>query len=209
MGFLANLFGTSKEALPDFGQVYDQYFQKIFNYILGRMGSVAEAEDLTAQTFYQALKHYGRKSLSVDALEPWLYRIATNEINQYFRKQSRRPYRPASEEMAQLQDQECTAADQQLAQNRVFGQLNMCLRTLKPQDQTLLALRYFEGKSHRDIAEILEIREGTCAMRVNRALDKLKQALASRGISHERFRETFREQSAGYSSSELPAQSAP
>ena len=64
--------------------LYDAHFDAIFRYVVRRVGSVAEAEDLTAQTFYKALRSLRR--FTEDNPKAWLYRIATNEVNDHFRR---------------------------------------------------------------------------------------------------------------------------
>jgi RNA polymerase sigma-70 factor (ECF subfamily) len=90
-----------------------------------------------------------------------------------------------------------------------FTALSEALRTLKPEDQTLIALRFFEEKSFSEIAEIVGKRVGAITMRTSRALTKLQTELERRGISHERFgEEPFRAGQTGYGRSDLPAKSA-
>ncbi len=45
------------KAEQPFDKLYDRHFEAIFRYVLRRVANVAEAEDLTAQTFYKALRH--------------------------------------------------------------------------------------------------------------------------------------------------------
>ena len=72
---------------PDaFGQIFDMYYQKIFNYVLKRVSNVELARDITSETFYKAYKNLWQfkwKNLSISS---WFYRIATNESNYYLRK---------------------------------------------------------------------------------------------------------------------------
>jgi RNA polymerase sigma-70 factor (ECF subfamily) len=211
-GLLSFLKGEPKQEIS-FDQVYDQRYQAIFNYVLGRTGRVADAEDLTAQTFFQALRHFHKMNTKpMTEITPWLYRIATNEVNGWLRKGKGSHLREVlapDEQLQQIQDGELTQAEEQLAQNRIFGQLHAVLAELKPEEQTLIALRYFEQQSFRQISAILQKREGTLVMRTHRALEKLKTELQKRGISHERFRDCLRESPADYRAAELPAQSAP
>ena len=64
-----------------FDQLYDRHFEAIFRYVLRRVANVAEAEDLTAQTFYKALRRFWRFRWTGGNASAWLYRIATNEVN--------------------------------------------------------------------------------------------------------------------------------
>ncbi len=185
-----------KGNLISFEQLYDTYFSAIFSYILHRVASVADAEDLTSQTFFKALRSLWMFRWTRGSFSSWLYRIATNEVTEHFRKKK---YGSLSETETQAipassrTDSELENAEQDLAKNHMFLDLNKALQELKPGEQTLIVLRYFEQKSFKEIGEILRKRPGTLNMRTLRALKKLKTALQKRGIDHERIRRCFEE----------------
>jgi RNA polymerase sigma-70 factor (ECF subfamily) len=199
-------------AIP-FGQIYDQHFNGIFNYILRRTANVAEAEDLTAQVFFLAMRHAARQSQKPTNIPAWLYRIATNEVNGYFRRRKRRPLAASlgtNEELQEIQDRETEEAERLMERNRIFIELNGALRALKTDDQSVIALRYFEQMSFEEMAQILGKRVGAVTMRTHRALNKLQHELTRRGISHERFREGFTGyRQTRYPSTDLSAESTP
>ncbi|WP_449222373.1 RNA polymerase sigma factor [Sulfidibacter corallicola] len=181
--------------LVSFEQVYDRYFQNIFQYILHRVAHVADAEDLTAQTFFKALRSLWKFRWMGVPISAWLYRIATNEVNAYLRKSGRHvdsgdlDDKRASE--ADMPDRELEEAEREMARHGVFLELNQCLRQMKPLDQTVITLRFLEEKSFNEIAEITGKRVGTVTMRTHRALEKLRTLLESRGIDHERLSGSF------------------
>lgn len=185
-----------KGNLISFEQLYDTYFQAIFNYTLRRVASVAEAEDLTSQTFFKALNNLWKFRWTKGSFSAWLYRIATNEVTNHYRKKK---YGSLSDAHAQAipddrrADSELDQAEQALAQHQMFLSLNQALQNLKPDEQTLIVLRYFEQKSFAEIGEILRKRPGSLTMRTHRALKKLKMELERRGIDYERIRRSFAE----------------
>ena len=183
--------GASRDGPLSFEQLYDAHFDDIFRYVLHRVADVAEAEDLTAQTFFKAFKGLPRFRWADGSVTSWLYRIATNEVNSHFRRW--RPIRlesPASARPNGVQ-RELETAEQILSRHRMFLDVNESLRTLKPEEQALIVLRYFEQKSFAEIAEILNKRPGTLTMRTHRALKKLRSELIRRGIDHEGLRKAF------------------
>ena len=198
-----------------FDEIYDRHFDEIFRYVLRRTARVAEAEDLTAQVFFHALRdgsRHPRRKLNIPA---WLFRIATNEVNAYFRTAKRRPTTALLvEEGAEVQATEMARAEEAMMELSHFRMLNAALRTLKPEDQTLIALRFFEDKPFEEIAAIVGKRVGAVTMRTRRALETLRTELTRRGVDHERFGERAtrtREgaDQAGFRRSDLPAKSAP
>ena len=161
-----------------FEELYDEHFQGILRYTLNRVGNLAEAQDLTAQTFFKALRGLWRFRWSGGSFSAWLYRIATNEVNSHLRR--RRPVAPVElldrapdSPLAPLA-RETAEAEQQLSRNESFQRLSRSLRRLRPEDQVLVVLRYVEEKPYREIASILRKRVGAVTMATRRALEKLK-----------------------------------
>ena len=78
-----------------------------------------------------------------------------------------------------------------MIRSELFCSVNQALRTLRPDEQALIVLRYFEQKPFGEIAEILGKRPGALTMRTQRVLRKLRDELKRRGIDHEGLREVF------------------
>ncbi|OQY29973.1 MAG: hypothetical protein B6244_01560 [Candidatus Cloacimonetes bacterium 4572_55] len=198
---------------PDaFGQIYDLYFDSIFRYILYRAGNVTVAEDLTAQSFFHALNNLWKFRWTGVSIRGWIYRIATNEVNRFLRKQKSRGWEDLDRVSHWLADedprpdQKLEEAAAQIQQQKTFQLLNRCLRELKSDDQTLIILRYFERKSYAEIAEIIGKREGTLRMRTKRALEKLKYHLGKLGITNEEIGESaIQSAKTGYRGEFVPA----
>jgi len=94
---------------------------------------------------------------------------------------------------------ELESAERLLGRHELFLEVNESLRTLKPDEQALIVLRYFEDKPFPEIARILNRRPGSLATRMHRALGKLRSELTRRGIDHEELRATVeRAAAAGY-----------
>ena len=72
-----------------FGVLFDAYYVPIKKYVLRRTGDYHTANDIVSETFlkaFLAIDHFAWRGVPLKA---WLYRIATNEVNQYFRRQTR------------------------------------------------------------------------------------------------------------------------
>lgn len=190
-----SLIEECKKNPEAFGRLYDAHFQTIFNYVLYRTGNITLAQDLTAQTFFNALNNIGSFRFRGISISAWLYRIATNEVNGHFRKQKRRSFTTIENLSENLvdednqPDQEIEEAEEALRQKKLFLLLHQCIQELKPIEQTLVTLRYFDRKPYAEIAEILGHREQTLRMRNSRLLKKLKKILSTKGFDHERIRE--------------------
>ena len=72
-----------KEYPENFGEVFDEYYKTIFNYIFRRIADYDISRDIAADTFIKAylkVQSFTWKNIS---MLTWLYRIATNEVNYY------------------------------------------------------------------------------------------------------------------------------
>lgn len=179
---------TDSQDRQQLAALYDAFFDRIFGFAMRRLGSVADAEDVTAAVFYKALKEFRSKRFRGGSVTSWLYRIASNEICSLMR--SRRREIDVPDEQLELasdaaQHAELERAEAALAVHRFFLDVSDVLRELKPLDQDLIALRYFEDKSYREVAEIVGKREGAVTMRTRRALEKLRAQLRTRGYDDE------------------------
>ena len=191
------LISRSKHDPAAFGKIYDNYFDQIFNYVLYRIGNVTIAEDLTAQTFFNALKSLWKFRFTGISIVAWLYRIASNEVNGYLRKRNKRSFTNLDAfpdglpDGKSRPDQELEAAEETVNQHKTFLILNQCIQKMKPEEQTLITLRYFNKKTFAEIAAILGKREGTLRMRTKRALEKLKNQLQIQGVDNETLGRDF------------------
>ena len=168
-----------------FGELFDLHYNSILNYILHRTGNVALAEELTSNTFYKALDKIGSFRWMNVPFSAWLYRIAANEINSYFRKNKNRSeiqldsISEKTEDEFEKADKEITAAEDEVARNRLFTELHTAIQSLKPKYQEVIVLRYFEKKSMIEISQILDKAEGTVKSLLHRGIENLKKNISA------------------------------
>ena len=72
-----------------FAELFNLYYKPIFGYILHRTGNIDDTADIAAETFFKAFRHIQNFSYKGISVKVWLYRIATNEVNLYFRYKSK------------------------------------------------------------------------------------------------------------------------
>lgn len=167
----------------EFSFVYDKFYQPIFAYVFRRLGNYELARDISAETFLKAFQKIGLFEWRNISLSSWLFRIATNEINLYFRKAK---YLPAQIEETGLYEYlpyepgietEKEAIEKTLQENYEFNTIRNELLQLDIKYQEVIALRYFEEKSIHEISSILGKKEGTVKSLLSRGLGKLKVAV--------------------------------
>jgi RNA polymerase sigma factor (sigma-70 family) len=133
------------EAVDD---LYRRYGGNVYRYALAVLGNHADAEDITQTTFlnaYRSLEQGVRPRKPVN----WLLTIASNAIKQRFRQESSRPSH------VELDDRLADASHEE--DGPTIGELLTALGQIPPQQRKALVLREFEGRSYREIAEILGI----------------------------------------------------
>ena len=178
------LVRQAQKAPDAFAKLYDQYYPKIFGYVLRRTANLEAAQDITSDTFFNALRKLWQFRWRNVSFSSWLYKIATNEINQYFRKTEYKK----SISLEELQEQgfepisthdpenELIEAQEKLKQHQDFLEIQEKIVRLPPKYQEVIALRFFERKQLKEIAEILGKKEGTIKSLLHRAVEKLREA---------------------------------
>lgn len=179
--FEKEIIERAKREPEMFGVLYEKYYQQIFGYILRRVADVALAQDLTSQTFLKALKNIKRFSWRNISFSAWLFRIATNQVNSYYRKNKKRKilFLENLENISLKENllEELQNAQKKLQQEKEFLELHQKITTLKPKYQTVIFLRFFEKKKISEIAQILGKPQGTIKAQLHRALKQLKKLL--------------------------------
>jgi RNA polymerase sigma-70 factor, ECF subfamily len=166
------LVEKAKQNSEAFRPLYEHYYKPIFLFVLGRMGDKELTADLTSQVFLKALQGIGKYTDQGLPFSAWLYRIAINEINMFFRKQKHERFVTLDAEMLINLHEELTS---DLSAEHLQGRLTAMLQKLSETELHILELRFFERLSFKEIAEILTITEVNAKVRVYRTLDKLKK----------------------------------
>lgn len=168
-----------------FGQLFEQTYPTVLNYVYRRTGDITAAEDITSTVFLKALEQIGRFTWRGLPVLAWLYRIASNEIANYFRN----PHTKVTsldmlfeeqgfEPVADI-DIEAALIETEVRQERyrLFLHAQKQLRSLPLKYQEVLALRYFEKMSLAEIGQILGKRPGTVKSLLSRGTKKWREAM--------------------------------
>lgn len=163
-----------------FSQLYEENYSKIFGYILKRTANLEVAQDITSETFFKVLKNIRKFKWKNIPFSAWLYRIASNEIANYFRKNKYQPvsFEKISEPISLSNPQiEIIEAEEELARQKEFLELHQKISKLPQSYQEVIALRFFEKKKIKEITEILGKKEGTVKSLLHRGIEKLKNLM--------------------------------
>jgi RNA polymerase sigma-70 factor (ECF subfamily) len=164
---------AAKENPAHFNVLYEKYFKSIYVFVHRRTDDEELASDITSHVFLKAMvniKKYEHKGIPFSA---WLFRIAFNETNMYFRKS--KGNRIVSIEQSGIIQiaQEAEIADH----TEKLELMTAALKQLDSDDVQLIELRFFEKRSFAEVGEIVGITENNAKVKIYRIIDKLKRLM--------------------------------
>ena len=165
-----------------FGLIFDEYYPAIFGYIFRRVADYDIARDIASESFLKAFLNISLFKWKGIPMLSWLYRIASNECLLYFRN---RKYQPGSLDKmisSRFWDavdpsttlEEKSIVEKELQYHKDFIAVQEKLMRLPVPYQEVLSLRYFEEMSIKEIAMILDKKEGTIKSLLSRGIEKLR-----------------------------------
>lgn len=169
-----------------FGIIFKRYYDPIFSFALRRTGSVALAEDVVAETFLKAFDKLWQFKWTGAPFGAWLYRIASNEINMFWRKKGNANHsleamleEDGSLEPADQNDlhEELMEAEEAYVRDTVGKEAARLLSLLPEHYRDALTLRYLEEKSVIEVAALLGKPEGTIKSLLSRGIAKLRELM--------------------------------
>lgn len=155
-----------------FRPLYEKYFKRIFLFVHHRVGDKALTADITSQAFLKALLNISKFSFRGLPFSAWLFRIALNECNDFFRKNNRYRHVTMEEGMVDHLYEELTS-ETRLEDLR--QQLPSILQKLSVNELQIIELRFFEQRPFKEVGDILGISETYAKVRVYRILEKMKK----------------------------------
>ena len=186
IGMVEQVKAGNKEA---FKALYEEYYDRLYFFVLKNVNSKEAAEDITQDTFLKSME-------KIDSLEKpetyvsWLHSIAYNKCTDMFRSRKSDVYFDTDEELEDAMDNhslnepvmvpEDYATDKDRAR-----QLKDMIDSLKPDMRSALILYYYNDMSLTDVAKTMGIPENTVKQKLFRARKKLKskiEEMAGKGI---------------------------
>ena len=167
---------------PDFTQWFHDHRDPVFRYVRFRVATREVAEDVTSEVFMKALRSLHRYDAKLASPRTWLLRIARNAVTDHLRSLQRRGSLHVSlDRVPDLVSNAQSQEEQVLKEERIQVLLNGA-RVLRKADQEILSLRYGSGFDNAEIAEALDISPNAVAVRLHRALKRLKEVVTGEGF---------------------------
>ncbi len=155
-----------------YGLLVGKYSKRLFFLAWRLLRDKTEAEDAVQETFMKAYK--ALKGFRGDALfSTWIYRIAVNHVLNRLRKLSR--HRQTDLDLDSISSNSTPLASSRT--NSLREAVVKAVDGLPPRQRAIFHMRYEEDRSHREIAEILELSEGAVKASYHHAVLKLRESL--------------------------------
>jgi RNA polymerase sigma-70 factor (ECF subfamily) len=160
----------AKENPRWFEPLYEKYFALIFKFLFKRHADETITSEICSEVFFKAVTKIKSYEDQGHPFSSWLYKIALNESNQFFRKQKYQRVIPLDLLQTENLFDEFPLEDsiQQLEL------LKKALQTLKFKELEIIELRFFNSLSFKEVASVLNIKENNAKVRCYRILDKLR-----------------------------------
>jgi len=153
-----------------FAELYECHFERVYAYIVRRVGNRAETEDLTADVFHQALANLKRFEWRGIPFSAWLFRIAANLISDRWQRSGREVSDDAELALAQASQAEIEEVERRATLFRLVD-------TLPAEQRRVVVLRFVEQKSIKEVAREIRKTEGAVKQLQFRALTSLRTRL--------------------------------
>lgn len=161
-----------------YSQLMDEYFEKVYSRMLKMTGMPGDAEDLTMEAFNKAFSKLEQYTPDF-AFSTWLYRIAKNNCIDHLRRNKK-----DSDTMVKQQEavvgitahelaNQLPSPEQLLITRQETRLLREIVDTLHPKYKDIIKLHYFNELSCEEIAQKLDLPEGTVKVRLFRARELL------------------------------------
>ena len=169
-----------------FGVLFDKYHGKILKYAVLRSGNAETGRDIASETFFKAQKNLWKFRWMGMPFSAWLYRIAGNLVNDYFRLKKHEPMSleagieekrisiPAAKDDIEA---ELAEVQEKLDNDRQYGEIIAGIMKLPVNYQEVLVLKYMEGHKTETICGILGKKSGTVKSLISRGLTMLREQM--------------------------------
>ena len=151
-------------------KIYRDYHGKVFGYIRSKINSVQDAEDITADVFVKAFEKLDSFDESKASLSTWIYTITRNTLTDYFR--TRKVFAEIPETL-----EDDSSVENDVCNAEILERLANALDTLDERERDIIILRFYSGKTLKEITAQMGISYAYGKVLQNKALEKLRNFL--------------------------------
>lgn len=167
---------NAQKDINAFGPLYDAHFSTVFGFIFKRIRNEALTGELTSVVFMKAMNALVKYKITGAPFSSWLIQIALNEVRQYHRRTNKHISVPLDHaDLATVYDELDDKQDKERNMELLLNGLNRL-----DDDATIyIELRFFEGRSFKEMAEILNLTPDNAKVRTYRVLKQLRTIMTN------------------------------
>ncbi len=171
------LFKAKNKDPKAFSKVYDLYVERIYRFVYFKVSSQEQAQDLTSEIFlkiWQAIID----GKDIRNLNAFIYKVARNLVIDYYRQERKKEIALDQEEVEQQQMTAVLDQVKEVETKLEVEKIESKLKELKDEYREVIILRFIEGLSIKEIAEIVDKKIGTVRVILYRAINTLKELMS-------------------------------
>ncbi len=157
-----------------FAKLYDSYIDRVYRFIYFRVSNEQTAEDLSSQVFLKAWENLARYEIRGLSFGAWLFRIARNLVIDYYRTKKDHE---SLDENGSIATDPALMVDGKLDAEFEAEWLRSAMKHLTDDQRTVLTLKFIEGLSTAEIAEVMGKRQGAVRALQLRGLQALAEII--------------------------------
>jgi RNA polymerase sigma-70 factor (ECF subfamily) len=159
--------------------VYQEYHEAIYRYIYHHLGETHTAQDLTGDVFRRFLQALQNGGGPTRQLRAWLYRVAHNLVVDELRRRQHRDHECLDDTQGDLLRSDTEHLDELASKAIATERVRCALATLTEEQHQVVVLKFLEGMSNAEVAEITGKTVGAVKALQHRALYTLRAELAA------------------------------
>jgi len=166
-----------------FRGLVERYQGRVYAIVFGMVRNREDARDIVQESFVKAYRNIRTYRMEA-SFHTWLYRIAVNMTIDHLRKHTRHPMNEYNDQVEQEEPDGEYQTDhlqrhpgRDLERQRLYKKIMNAMQQLPPDQRQVVLLREIEGLSYKEIADTMEIPEGTVMSRLFYARKKLQELL--------------------------------
>jgi RNA polymerase sigma-70 factor (ECF subfamily) len=159
-----------------FEELYDKYFGRVYNYILYRVISPDIADDMVSLVFEKILHKYSSfDPAKATIAEAWIFAIARNTLNDYFRRKKILNWLSMSGMEDHIESGESLESDAE--KHEVTAKVLKAVEQLSNPEREIIALKFTMDMTNRAIAGEMGLSESNVGVILFRAMRKIKELM--------------------------------
>lgn len=159
-----------------FEQIYDDYKDKIYEFIFYKVSNKELAEDLTSDVFISVYKNLHRYDAEKSFITTWLYAIAYNRLKNYYKSRKNNVY--SIECLIEMSNEIHIVKYDSSEQEELRLVLKNVMKELPERNRRIVLMKYYGNMTSREIGKCLDISPGNVRIILKRSLAMLKSKLS-------------------------------